>query len=94
MTRRRPACHRELVTLLPGLPQALSSLLVSPPRPGGGDRQGMWIQSPARLAAELPPTAGRKGTTEIPVLPSRKMSPFGFKDLEKVFLIENSLSSH
>ena len=64
------------------------------PRPGGGDRQGMWIQPPARLGAELPPTAGRKGTTEIPVLPSRKMSPFGFEDLEKVFLIQNHLSSH
>lgn len=50
--------------------------------------------SPARLGAELPPTAGRKGATEIPVLPSRKMSPFGFKNLEKVFLIKNYLSSH
>lgn len=48
--------------------------------------------SPAKPGAELPPTAGRKGATEIPVLPSRKMSPLGFKDLEKVFLIKKKLS--
>ena len=52
------------------------------------------VDPAARLGAEVPPTAGRKGTTEIPVLPSRTMSPFGFEDLEKVFLIQNHLSSH
>lgn len=81
--------HREPVAPLPALPQALSSPLDSPPCPGGGDSQRPRSQAPATQGAELPPAAGREGSTEIPVLPAgqRKASPF--QDLEQVLLTKH-----
>lgn len=61
------------------------------PALGEGTARGCGQSLQPRWVPELPPAAGKEGAAEIPVLPSMlgkklKMSPFGFKDLEKVFL--------
>lgn len=96
MTRCRPST-RSLSLLSLVQPHALLLLLSLSPA-GGRDRQGTWRESPAMLELELAPTAGREGAAEIPVLPSMlgkklKMSPFGFKDWEKV-LLTKTVSPH
>ena len=76
--------HREPCTPFPSLPPyPLPASLV--PSPGGRDSQEMWT------GLQQPPAAGREGAAENPIPPSMlgkklKMSPFGSKDLELVFL--------